>query len=243
MNITRKTFLELLAAVHNICPEAEPADQEGENMTNAGLDAADALFGLMEREGNGHRAGVLAVARLLAEVSCAKDQEAYAVSEAERGNEDDRHEDQGATIALPAIGSGGVKGSSVAYNHLTVYYEPGFINKPYCVNVDNPDNQDGTRNPGDEGRRFATPKEASKFVAEWFVKKHDEKEPEPAGSPRAAIVQVAIEGLVEHYPQLKRKSVVESVRKQVKVPDTGNDQADYENVRNQIEVILNKKRS
>ena len=58
-----------------------------------------------------------------------------------------------------------------------------------------------------------------------------------------ALVQTAIEGLVEHYPQLKRKSVVESVREQVKAPDTGNDQADYENVRNQIEVILNKQQS
>ena len=137
----------------------------------------------------------------------------------------------------------GKKGSPVAYNHLTVYYEPGYVSKPYCVNVDNPDNPDGTRNPGDEGHRFGTPKEVGKFVAEWLVERHDEKEPEGAGSPRAAIVQIAIEGLVEHYPQLNRKSVVESVRKQVKVPDTGNDQADYENVRNQIEVILNKQRS
>ena len=113
MNITRKTFLELLAAVHNICPEAEPGNERGENMTSTGLDAANALFDLVEREGNGHRAGVLAVARLLAEVSCAENQEAYAISEAERGNEDERHEDQGATIALPAIGSGGVKGSPI----------------------------------------------------------------------------------------------------------------------------------
>ena len=134
----------------------------------------------------------------------------------------------------------GKKGSPVNTVHLTVYYEPGYIDKPYCVNVDNPDNADGTRNPGDDGRRFAVPKEAGKFVAEWLAERHDEKE--PAGSPRAAIVQVAIEGLVEHYPQLKRKSVVESVRKQVKIPDMGNDQADYENVRNQIEVILNKQR-
>ncbi len=235
MNITRKTFLELLAAVHNICPEAEPADQEGENMTDAGLNAANALFDLMEREGSGHRAGVLAVARLLAEVSCAKDQEAYAVNEAERGNEDERHEGQGATIALPAIGSDGKKGSPVNTDHLTVYYEPGYVDKPYCVNVDNPDNADGTRCPGDDGRRFATPKEAGKIVAEWLVERYGEK-----ACP--TIVQNAIEGLVEHYPQLKRKSVADAVRKQVTVPDTGNDQADYENVRNQIEVILNRRR-
>ena len=132
-------------------------------------------------------------------------------------------------------GGGGKKGSSVAYNHLTVYYEPGFINKPYGVNVDNPDNPDGTRNPGDEGHRFATPKEAGKFVTGWLAG----RQKEPKGT---AIVQVAIEGLVEHYPQLKRKSVADAVRKQVKVPDTGNDQADYQNVRNQIEFILNKQR-
>ena len=242
MNITRKFFLELLAALHNICPQAEPGDKRGKNMTETGLNAANVLFDLMEREGNGHREGVLAVVRLLAEVSCAEDQEAYAISEAERGNEGERHEDQGATIALPAMGSGGVKGSPVNTDHLTVYYEPGYVDKPYCVNVDNPDNPDCTRNPGDEGHRFATPKEAGKFIAGWLAGRHDEKEPEGTSSPRAAIVQVAIEGLVEHYPQLKRKSVVESVRKQVTIPDTGNDQADYENVRNQIEVILNKQR-
>jgi hypothetical protein len=55
------------------------------------------------------------------------------------------------------------------------------------------------------------------------------------------IVQTAIEGLVEHYPQLKRKSIAAAVHKAVKVPDTGNSQADYENVRNQIEVFLNKR--
>jgi hypothetical protein len=31
-----------------------------------------------------------------------------------------------------------------------------------------PDNPDGTRCPGDDGQRFATPEEAGKFVAEWL---------------------------------------------------------------------------
>ena len=29
MNITRETFLDLLAAVENICPECEPGDRDG----------------------------------------------------------------------------------------------------------------------------------------------------------------------------------------------------------------------
>jgi hypothetical protein len=58
----------------------------------------------------------------------------------------------------------------------------------------------------------------------------------------ATLVQTAIEGLVEHYPELKRKSVAAAVKKAVKVPDTGNSQVDYENVRIHIEFFLNKRR-
>jgi len=90
MNITRETFLDLLAAVENICPECEPGDREGENMTNTALDAANTLFDLIERKGNGHRAGVLTVVTLLAEVARAKDQEKYAEQEAKRGWDGER---------------------------------------------------------------------------------------------------------------------------------------------------------
>jgi hypothetical protein len=117
--------------------------------------------------------------------------------------------------------------------HLTCYHEPGYGDKPYCVDMENPDNEDGTRCPGDDGRRFATPEQAGKFVAAWLKGRTREQD----------LFQEALKGLTEFYPQLKRKSVVESVRKQVKVPDTGNAQADYDNVRNQIEVLLNKQNS
>ena len=90
MNITRETFLDLLAAVENICPECEPGDREGENMTNTALDAANTLFDLIERKGKGHRAGVLTVVTLLAEVARAKDQEKYAEQEAKRGWDGER---------------------------------------------------------------------------------------------------------------------------------------------------------
>jgi hypothetical protein len=90
MNITRETFLDLLAAVENICPEAEPADQHGTNMTDTALDAANTLFDLIERKGKGHRAGVLTVVKLLAEVASAKDQEKYAQQQAKRGWDGER---------------------------------------------------------------------------------------------------------------------------------------------------------
>ena len=59
-------------------------------MTNTGLDAANTLFDLIERKGKGHRAGVLTVVKLLAEVARAKDQEKYAEQEAKRGWDGER---------------------------------------------------------------------------------------------------------------------------------------------------------
>ena len=72
MDITRKTFMDLLAAVHNICPEAKPGDEQGEDMMDTALRTAKLLFDLIEKGGKGHREGVVAVVRLLAEVSCAR---------------------------------------------------------------------------------------------------------------------------------------------------------------------------
>ncbi len=99
--ITRESFLNLLAAVHNICPEAEPGDDRGENCTNTALETAEVLFDLIEREGPGHREGVLCVVNLLTEVCCAEDQEAYAKMEANRGWNGQRVDREGATIVLP----------------------------------------------------------------------------------------------------------------------------------------------
>jgi hypothetical protein len=43
--------------------------------------------------------------------------------------------------------------------HLTCYCEPDYADKPYCVDMEAADGN---------GRRFATPEEAGKFVAEWL---------------------------------------------------------------------------
>lgn len=48
----------------------------------------------------------------------------------------------------------------------------------------------------------------------------------------------AVEGLVEYYPALRSSKLVETLRKKVNIPDTGNEQKDYENVRDQIERLL-----
>jgi hypothetical protein len=169
MNVTRESFMEMLAACYNICTAAEPGNKLGKDMTDTALEAANALFDMIERKGKGHRLGVLLTVRLLAEVSCAKDQERYAQGEAQRGWDGARHEDAGATIALPAMGR--------------------------C----------GTAN-------------------------------------RTAIVQLAIDGLTEYYPKLGKPTFAAKIARKVVVPDTGNAQADYENVRNQIELFLNKRR-
>ena len=48
----------------------------------------------------------------------------------------------------------------------------------------------------------------------------------------------AVHGLTEFHPELKDKGLVASIRVKVGIPDTGNRQADYENVRNQVERLL-----
>ena len=47
----------------------------------------------------------------------------------------------------------------------------------------------------------------------------------------------AVEGLTEYYEELERRDVTFDIAKRVKVPDTGNDQDDYGNVRHQVEDI------
>lgn len=84
-DITRETFLDLLAAAYNICPQAEPGDEEGANMTNTALETARVLFDLMEQKGKGHQTGVLIVVNILSEVSNVENSEAYAAKEAQRG--------------------------------------------------------------------------------------------------------------------------------------------------------------
>lgn len=52
------------------------------------------------------------------------------------------------------------------------------------------------------------------------------------------LFQKAVNGLTEFYPELKDKTLVASIRTKVSTPDTGNHQADYENVRDQVERLV-----
>jgi len=52
------------------------------------------------------------------------------------------------------------------------------------------------------------------------------------------ILNEAIDGLVEYYPQLRDTDVLLNINRWVDVPDTGDDQADYLATRDQIEKCL-----
>jgi hypothetical protein len=52
------------------------------------------------------------------------------------------------------------------------------------------------------------------------------------------LVERAIVGLMEFYPELSDPAYADAVAKKVEVPHTGNDQADYENVRDHVERLV-----
>lgn len=98
--VTRKVFEDLLAATHNIGADIEPGDATGAKVVDGALDAVDELFCLL-RKGGAYADGVETVIRLYVEVSCSRKPHEYALKEAERGWKGFRHQDDGATIALP----------------------------------------------------------------------------------------------------------------------------------------------
>jgi len=51
------------------------------------------------------------------------------------------------------------------------------------------------------------------------------------------IFQDAVSGLTEYYPCLMDQSLVEEFESCIKYPDSGNNQLDYENVKNQLEKL------
>lgn len=53
------------------------------------------------------------------------------------------------------------------------------------------------------------------------------------------IKEAAVSGLVEYYTCLHDGTFVEEVKSGLKVPNTGNNQLDYENVRDQVEKAAN----
>jgi hypothetical protein len=67
----------------------------------------------------------------------------------------------------------------------------------------------------------------------------------PAGEENADINSIfdsAIEGLKEYHPELHNPKVVEEIRSLVEVNNTGNNQRDYEETRNQVEKHLGQLR-
>ncbi len=51
------------------------------------------------------------------------------------------------------------------------------------------------------------------------------------------LLKDAIDGLVEFYPELTRPDLLAEIKEEVKVRDTGNDQSDYENAKDQVEKL------
>ena len=90
-------------------------------------------------------------------------------------------------------------------------------------------------NEWEEPERVGTPELVGKNVAAQLVRDRIARR---TARRRAQIIKQAVEGLTEYYPQLENKSLVQQINEQVTVPDTGNDQADYENVRDQVERLL-----
>ena len=52
------------------------------------------------------------------------------------------------------------------------------------------------------------------------------------------LFRAAVEGLTEFHPELADERLVAGIRAKVVIPDTGNPQADYQNVRNQVERLV-----
>ena len=63
--------------------------------------------------------------------------------------------------------------------------------------------------------------------------------PLTAKSRADKLFDAAVEGLTEYYPALKRPEIVAEIKGKVEVPDTGNDQTDYETVRDRVETLAN----
>ena len=55
------------------------------------------------------------------------------------------------------------------------------------------------------------------------------------------VFREAVTGLVEFYPELEDEGLVADIQVTVVIPDTGNQQADYENVRDQVERAVKDK--
>lgn len=112
---SQDSFRDLLYAAYNIGPTVTSDAKKGQAAIEAANSTAGMIFTLVDtsiriastpEEKRGVVDGVVTALRLLAETTCAKDPEEYAVSEARKANDGGRHEDYGATIELPSQAHG-----------------------------------------------------------------------------------------------------------------------------------------
>ena len=62
----------------------------------------------------------------------------------------------------------------VGRKHLTVYVEPQYGDERFCVDQDNPDKQDGTRNPGRLGVRYCDARQAAVMIEHWLKEQNEQ---------------------------------------------------------------------
>ena len=70
--------------------------------------------------------------------------------------------------------------------HLMVYYDKDAAERDgngFCVDIDEADNADGTRNGGDDGHRFSRAQDAGNFVAASLQIEAAEQRPDEAFAP------------------------------------------------------------
>jgi hypothetical protein len=91
----------------------------------------------------------------------------------------------------------------------------------------------------DEAREFLDDRLADAGFSGWVTTEADiEKIAASLAEPRSIrLITAAIAGLAEYIACLDDANVIAEIRRTVVVPDTGNDQLDYEDVRNQVERI------
>jgi hypothetical protein len=66
-----------------------------------------------------------------------------------------------------------------------------------------------------------------------FYNEYEQNQKEPGD-----IVEDAIKGLKDLYPELQDPAYADAIARKVEVPHTGDDQADYQNVRDQVERLI-----
>ena len=85
-------------------------------------------------------------------------------------DEDEDDEPEGPGVRSLGLANEGLR---VAVDHLTVYVDPERGDLRYMVDEDHADDEHGRRCPGSGGTRFADPKDAGAYVAQWLADLND----------------------------------------------------------------------